>query len=97
MKDPREAAAEYAEDQPKIDAFVAGWKAGRADPMETLGDIGVVIRKMKADGMTRASILYVIDRVYVLDAGVYRDDPTPCPYDHSHTRAWCGNPQCRES
>lgn len=22
-------------------------------------------------------------------------DLTPCPYDHSHTRNWCGHMQCR--
>lgn len=22
---------------------------------------------------------------------------TPCFYTHSHTRYWCGNPQCRDS
>ncbi|QUH01426.1 hypothetical protein HUO13_11940 [Saccharopolyspora erythraea] len=24
-------------------------------------------------------------------------DPDPCPYTHSHTRAFCGRPSCRES
>ena len=23
--------------------------------------------------------------------------PEPCPFTHSHTRAWCGHPGCRES
>lgn len=89
MADPREAAAERYPGSPvrkdsgslefatdPRDAFVEGWKAHAALDYRTLGDIQTTVRKMKGDGVTRASILFVIDRVYVEHPDcVYRDDP----------------------
>lgn len=33
-------------------------------PYETLGNIAAEVRRMKADGVTRASIEYVLDQIY---------------------------------
>lgn len=37
-------------------------------------------------------------RDHLMDECYWRDCPQhECPYDHSHTRQWCGRPTCRES
>lgn len=33
-------------------------------PYETPGDIAAELEKMKADGMTRPSVLYAVDKVF---------------------------------
>jgi hypothetical protein len=37
------------------------------------------------------------DLAAVLTQAAERVDAGPCEYTHSHTRYWCGNPNCRES
>jgi hypothetical protein len=35
-----------------------------ATPYTTLGEVAAELRRMKADGVTRESLLYALDRVY---------------------------------
>lgn len=44
----------------------------------------------RSDGWYGAGDLYAVARVL-------QDFHRKCPFVFSHTRAWCGNPNCRES
>lgn len=39
----------------------------------------------------------ILDTVVTTVTTVSTDYLTPCPYDHAHTRHWCGHVQCRDS